>query len=281
MPRFVVKKHIVKVLKTGVKMESIEHYKPGEIVVREGMVGSSAYIIQSGSVEVLKKAGGREISIATLQEGQVFGEMGLIEDQPRSATVKAITELDVRVIDRGKFNELFCSSPVALIPILKILFERLRETSELLAEKVTKADWQPEKQSAVTVVLEGQTEESKGVLGNEILHISKFPFFIGRFSINQDTDLFNNNDLFIKEQAPYVVSRNHMAIVNEGGIISVVDRGSSFGTVVNGKEIGGKNRSSRIPIEKTENQLIVGPATSRYIFMLKIISPDPLPAGGL
>ena len=73
--------------------EEFRTYLPGENVVAEGTKGSTAFIILSGTVRILKQAKGREIPIATLGEGQVFGEMGLIEDRPRSATVRALSEL--------------------------------------------------------------------------------------------------------------------------------------------------------------------------------------------
>ena len=87
-------------------MDTILGFQAGDIIIEEGTKGSSAYIILSGAVEVVKKTGEKEIAMATLGQGQVFGEMGLIEDRPRSATVKAVAEIKVRRIDREDFNEL-------------------------------------------------------------------------------------------------------------------------------------------------------------------------------
>lgn len=103
-------------------MENIETFEPGEIVIKEGTKGTSAFIVLSGAVEVLKRSGDRDIPVATLGEGQVFGEMGLIEDHPRSASVKAMTDLRLRVISREGFNELLQKKPSVLIPIIKSLF---------------------------------------------------------------------------------------------------------------------------------------------------------------
>ena len=116
-------------------METLREYKPGQTVIEEGAKDTTAFIVLSGAVEVIKKSGDSEITIATLGEGQVFGEMGLIEDRPRSATVRAISEIKVRCINREHFNELLRTKPSVLIPIMKSLFERLRQASDLLAEK--------------------------------------------------------------------------------------------------------------------------------------------------
>jgi hypothetical protein len=252
-------------------METAKGFEPGDIVIEEGTRGTSAFVILSGTAEVIKRWGDREIVIAILSEGQVFGEMGLIEDRPRSATVRALSELKLRIIDRDHFNELLRAKPSVLIPILKSLFERLRQASDLLAERTTDAHAEIGKEGPFEVIMEGQTAEANKVLDNRKLLITKFPFLIGRYSQNLESDVFHNNDLFIEEEKPYVVSRNHLAITNERGIIRVVDRGSSFGTIVNGKEIGGRSNETRASLDKQENQVIIGPATSKFIFLLKVI----------
>ena len=249
-------------------MENIESFEPGEIVIKEGTKGTSAFIVLSGAVEVLKRSGDRDILMAALGEGQVFGEMGLIEDHPRSATVKAMTELRLRVISREGFNELLQKKPSVLIPIIKSLFERLRQASERLAEGSVAGDT---KERAFDVMMEGQTVEAQKALGNCKRTIPKFPFLVGRDSKKPETDVFYNNDLFIQDKKPYVVSRNHLAIHNERGAVWVIDRGSAFGTIVNGKEIGHRSGTTRARLEKQENQVIIGPATSKLIFLLKVI----------
>jgi CRP/FNR family cyclic AMP-dependent transcriptional regulator len=180
-------------------MENVETFQPGELVIKEGTKGTSAFIILSGAVEVLKKSGDRDIPVATLGEGQVFGEMGLIEDRPRSATIKAMTELKLRVISREGFNELLKKKPSVLIPIIKSLFERLRQASEMLAEQSAAGE---AKEQAIEVILEGQTVEARRALGNCKRTISKFPFLVGRDSKNTHTDVFYNNDLFLPEEGP-------------------------------------------------------------------------------
>jgi CRP-like cAMP-binding protein len=248
-------------------MEDIKAFGPGEIVIQEGTKGTSAFIVLSGAVEILKSSGDKEIVVATLGEGQVFGEMGLIEDRPRSATVKAMTELRLRVIGREGFNELLQKKPSVLIPIIKSLFERLRQASDRLAERSAAGET---KEQAFEVILEGQTVEARRALGDCKRTVSKFPFLIGRDSKNTDTDVFYNNDLFLPEKEPYGVSRNHLAIHNERGGVWVIDRGSAFGTIVNGKEIGHRTGVTRERLDKQENQVIIGPVTSKFIFLVKV-----------
>ncbi len=110
-------------------MENLVGFRSGDTVIEEGSKGTTAYVILSGTAQVFKKSGNAEVLVATLGEGQVFGEMGLIEDRPRSASIKALSELKLRAIDREHFNELLRTKPAVLIPIMKGLFERLRQVS--------------------------------------------------------------------------------------------------------------------------------------------------------
>jgi CRP/FNR family cyclic AMP-dependent transcriptional regulator len=252
-------------------VESVKTFQAGEVVIREGGRDSCAYIILSGTVEVFKRAGDREVRVAVLGRGQVFGEMGLIENRPRSATVKALNELEVKRIDRTQFNELLQKKPSVLIPIIRCLFERLRQASDMLVRGGPDSDAAMGPQKRIEVVMEGQTAEAKQALGHCKLQVGKFPFLIGRDTHGLDTDVFYHNDLFIKEQKPYVVSRNHLAITMEKGTVWVLDRGSAFGTIVNGVEIGGESGVYRARLDKEENQLIVGPATSKFIFLVGVI----------
>ena len=251
-------------------MDTVREYPSGEVVIEEGTHGTSAFIILTGTAEVFKRSGGSELVLATLGVGQVFGEMALIEDRARSASVRARSGLKVRVIDREQFNRLLSSKPAVLIPIMKNLFERLRQASDMLAESAVREVGEAGAATGLEVILEGQTREANQVLDNRKLLITKFPFLIGRDSINAESDVFSNNDLTVAEERPYVVSRNHMAIVQERGRAWVVDRGSAFGTIVNGREIGGENEVIRAPLDQETNQVVIGPATSRYIFLLHV-----------
>jgi hypothetical protein len=254
-------------------MEILETFKPGETVIEEGTKGTSAYVILSGTVDVIKRSGSNEMIMATLGQGQVFGEMGLIEDRHRSATVRARSELEVRTINRESFNELLRTKPSILIPIMKSLFERLRQVSDLLAEKMGDEVQETRKEKTWQVIIEGQTAEARELLSGRKRLITKFPFLIGRESLNPDSDVFYNNDLSIREEKPFKVSRNHLAIIKEAGQIWLVDRGSAFGTIVNGRELGGKEGTNRISLDSRENQIVIGPVGSKFIFTL-YLNPD-------
>lgn len=88
----------------------LHHYEPGEAIVRNGQIGREFYMIVKGEVDVLGPDG--EASIARLGEREVFGERALLEDTPRTATVRAATPTDVLVMSRADFRALVRNFPV-------------------------------------------------------------------------------------------------------------------------------------------------------------------------
>jgi CRP-like cAMP-binding protein len=76
-------------------------YEKGEVVFQPGDFGDTMYIIQSGAVEISQIHGKREIVLALLEKGEFFGEMALLDDHPRSATVTAICQTRLLPLTRS------------------------------------------------------------------------------------------------------------------------------------------------------------------------------------
>lgn len=110
-------------------------FKKGETIFHQGSPSDCAFIIGSGSVEILQETTEGEKVIGKLKENEIFGEMGLIDGQPRSATVRAIEDSVMYLINRNNFDILVEKNPKALLPILKVLTGRLRETMDFLKQE--------------------------------------------------------------------------------------------------------------------------------------------------
>lgn len=105
--------------------------KKGDVIFLEGTVSNCAFIIEKGRFEVSKLcANGKRKVLGVLRSSDIFGEMGLIDGRPRSATVTALEDGKVNVISKESFETLAQKSPQALMPLLKVLSNRLRETLE-------------------------------------------------------------------------------------------------------------------------------------------------------
>jgi CRP/FNR family transcriptional regulator, cyclic AMP receptor protein len=110
-------------------------FKKGEEIIKEGTLSDCAYIIGEGSVEVSKKLPNSEKQIiGVLNKNEIFGEMGLIDGFPRSASVVALEDCSISIITQDSFNNLAQHKPEALMPILKVLAKRLRSTLSLVED---------------------------------------------------------------------------------------------------------------------------------------------------
>jgi CRP/FNR family cyclic AMP-dependent transcriptional regulator len=106
----------------------IRTYHRGEVIVREGETATGCYIIASGRVEVLKGVDDPQpVTLGTLDSGEFFGEMAVIDDHPRSATVRAIEETECVAIRRVDFLEVLQRRPQIAVQMLPVLVRRLRQ----------------------------------------------------------------------------------------------------------------------------------------------------------
>lgn len=111
----------------------VEEFKAGTIVFRRGEPGDTIYIVASGEVEIYvdDTTGGR-IVFETAKTGDFFGELSLLDGDPRSASALATTDSRVLCIDRNDLQLLFTRRPAAAMDILGVIGKRLREADRLL-----------------------------------------------------------------------------------------------------------------------------------------------------
>jgi len=118
-------------------------YEDGECIIRQGQVGDCMYIVQRGRVKVVLESPAGEIPLAVLKPGDVFGEMALFTNAPRSATVKARGKARVLSIDKRSFLKRICEDPSLAFSILRKMSERIGELDEKVGELAKSADVRP------------------------------------------------------------------------------------------------------------------------------------------
>jgi len=107
-------------------------FQSGDVILTEGETGDSAYLILSGSVEVILGEGEHERVVATLNKGDVFGEMSLIEPGPRSATIVASSDTECAVTSYSDFMASMRDDPAQAFEFMKVLVLRLRHMNEMV-----------------------------------------------------------------------------------------------------------------------------------------------------
>jgi CRP-like cAMP-binding protein len=100
------------------------------VLFQEGDKGEEMFIIQSGKVKISKRIRGVEKTLATLEKGEFFGEMAILNDKPRSATAETVEDCEMLVIDRKTFDALIRGNVEIAVRFIKRLADRLRETND-------------------------------------------------------------------------------------------------------------------------------------------------------
>jgi CRP-like cAMP-binding protein len=119
-----------KQLKNIVEISTQREYPVGEVIEKEGDMGITFYMILNGSVEVRK---GKKV-LAKLGRGQFFGEMALVDKQPRSASVVAIEPTKCLLTRAWNWSGIISSEPKVAMALIQEMARRLRETDKAFSE---------------------------------------------------------------------------------------------------------------------------------------------------
>jgi len=113
-----------------------EHFEPGEEIFRQGDLGDRIYIIASGEAEVVREEHGREVSLARLGPGEYVGEMALLNQTTRNATVRCLEPLDVLSIHKREFSLLAANLPAMRESFERVMSQRTQATKTVLVGAV-------------------------------------------------------------------------------------------------------------------------------------------------
>ena len=268
--------------------------RAGQVLICEGEFSDQAYQLLEGRVKVWKisSSAADSIELAELGPGQIFGEMALVDEKPRSASVTALTDARLKVLRRREFLQSFRSDPDFAAALLAALTERLREASARLAllpspmaaEASANIRPQPEPERvnlevsseslpAHTLILEGLTEPAKQALPINPLVISSFPARLGRAA----RDELSSNDIQLIDFEPYQISIHHLLIFQNQlpgenyGKVGLLDRGSSLGSWLNERSLSQAASDGECQyLSGKESVLVFGSADSLYRYRVTL-----------
>lgn len=109
-------------------------FDPGQVLCREGDFGDTAYVIIQGSADVCVRAGDTEITVASLSRNDFVGDMAILCDTPRTATVRASSRCETLVIGKTQLLGLLRSFPDMSIAMMRVLAGRLERTNRQLVQ---------------------------------------------------------------------------------------------------------------------------------------------------
>ncbi|HVR42483.1 MAG TPA: cyclic nucleotide-binding domain-containing protein [Thermoanaerobaculia bacterium] len=109
-------------------------FTAGDFIFREGDLGTEMFIIQEGTVHILKKLGAESRILSRLEKGDFFGEMAVLENIPRSADALAHTDVRIIAINGSRFDEMIRRNPEISVRIMRKYSRRLRDANVLLQQ---------------------------------------------------------------------------------------------------------------------------------------------------
>ena len=148
---------------------SLRNLASGDVLFREGEVGDFAYQVVKGKIEVTKFNGDEYVTLAMLEKGALFGEMALIDKQPRSAMARAVNEATVREIDKDALLGYLKNSPQTAFNMMQQLASYARNANEKLSvdafssEEINTSDDMEEESE------ENKEKRKKKLILNELL----------------------------------------------------------------------------------------------------------------
>jgi diguanylate cyclase len=104
-----------------------KRFRKGEILIREGDRGDCAYVIESGNVEIVVHREGQGIQLGTRGPGSLIGEMAMIDDKPRTATVRALEDCEVEEITRDDFARRVGTADPVVKMVMRVITTRYRD----------------------------------------------------------------------------------------------------------------------------------------------------------
>ncbi|WP_431858626.1 cyclic nucleotide-binding domain-containing protein [Azospirillum sp.] len=269
------------------------HYRVGDALFREGDPSDFACRILEGRVSVVKESQGSPVVLGEIAAGAIVGEMGVLEHKPRSATVRAVTEVLVEVIPADAFLPTISADPDTAHALMLRLSERVRTLSDEVA-RLRNASGEPGAVAGLPVPapdappVNPVTERKiasyvhsarltmgvrdigirmRGMPESQTVWIDALPFRVGRTPDGWAAATRDRASLRLPDVAPHRLSPNHFVIDRDDRLGLVVrDVGSELGTTVNGQYIGGIFAKDAMHLQSGTNTVVAGGRDSPFVF---------------
>ena len=108
---------------------STQTFAKGTVIFEKGDAPSFAYLIRSGKVNIIAQQGTMDVVLNTLSRGDFFGEMALVDDQPRSASAVVEEDAECAIFSQEEINESLANSDLLTYALLRLLTKRIRKST--------------------------------------------------------------------------------------------------------------------------------------------------------
>ena len=214
------------------------------------------YLVQGGEVEVLQDLGGIEKQVAVLSRGDFFGEMSLLEKEPRTHSVRALSDATVIEIDRAGLQKMLVRNPEIAVRMVRKLSQRLNGAEDMLFRAFGASVRQKLKDQRPVTTEQGFLVEMVSGERFVVCHKSR-ESSVGR--LDPVNEIFPDIDLTGCDPQ-FSVSRRHAKLLRAADGFQVVEEQATNGTYLNGKRI-----SSKLPLDlRSGDEIMFGAVKMRF-----------------
>lgn len=245
-------------------------FADGKTIYREGEHSDTVYVIQRGAVEVLRHANGEDVRLGRLGQGDVFGEMGVIQDRPRSTTMKAVGDVSVLQLPGAAFLSVFGDENPLGLPLLRMLCERLSRADERFIEESLPGTEIAHTAEVESICLLAASRPVETQIGAKGIVIPQLPYRVGRRTVLARKSTATQSELSLSIRDDLSVSPEHFVLEERDGILIVRDLDSYLGTIVNGRSVSRFGSSKTIPLAFGSNLVVAGGIESSYRFTVLV-----------
>jgi CRP-like cAMP-binding protein len=122
-------------MSSDVEIYEVKPFSKGQMIFKEGHIAKTAFLVKTGAVEIYRIINNMHVVLAELKEGQIFGEMGVISGESRTANARASEYSEIVVINKEILNHVLEEAPKIVNVLTRSLIERLKKTTKMVPEQ--------------------------------------------------------------------------------------------------------------------------------------------------
>jgi len=238
---------------------SVTEFQPQQVIFKQGDSGECMYLVKEGEVEVLQELGGGEQQVAVLERGDFFGEMAVLEKEPRTHSVRALTSAKLVEIDRSGFQHMLRRNAEISVRMIRKLSQRLAHTEDMLLRAYAGQALFDGDETAVEAPIIGKASLVLLSDHREIPLPDQAEVTVGRVDpvngIHPDIDLTTID-------VQLTTSRRHARLIRRGDGFFLQEEHATNGTFVNGQRI-----SAERPLEiRSGDEIMFGVVAMRFLW---------------
>ncbi|NVJ69833.1 MAG: cyclic nucleotide-binding domain-containing protein [Alphaproteobacteria bacterium] len=241
-------------------------FREGDTIYAQGDDSSGVYMILDGQIDIWRYEGDNSHHIAALGNGDLLGEVSVIEKKRHSVTARASKHTIALFIAADAFRKSF-SDPLVR-HVVHTLAARLR-SSYAIKDAIEAETDQPASYKSQHPIIEGQSR----IVAEKMLtfvEIKEFPFAVGNIANTGGQAIVNLNSLKVPLKGAPELSDNHFEIIRREGQVWVRDLGSHHGTSVNGEKLSKYTMKATAKLKTGHNRISAGGPESPVRFLITV-----------